>query len=54
MAEIKYKVYQIDSETLSKVKYFTDSSLEAVVAPVEIPDAFKPNDDLVESNYFTL
>ena len=54
MVDIKYKLYQIDSETLSKVQYFTDSNLESVVDPVEIPTAFRANEDLVELNYFTL
>jgi hypothetical protein len=54
MLEIKYTVYEIDSSTLSRVNYFTDSSLESIVDPVEVTTTFKPNEDLVELNYFTL
>jgi len=54
MSKIEYSIYGIDSNNLSRFKQLPNEDLEAIVEPVEVTNAFIPNEHFVELSYYTL
>ena len=54
MAEIVYNIFEIDSNSLSRLKYIPNQDLEQLVEPVSLPSSFLSGEDFVELSFFTL
>jgi len=54
MAEIVYNIFEIDSNSLSRLKYIPNESLTQLTEPVLLPSTFISGEDFVELTFFTL
>jgi len=54
MVEIKYNIFEIDSNNLLRLDVVSDENLKSYLEEVTVPGTFIPNEDFIELSYYTL
>ena len=54
MVEIKYNIFEIDSNSLLRLDVVSDDNLKSYLEEVTVPGTFIPNEDFIELSYYTL
>ena len=54
MVEIKYNIFEIDSNSLLRLDVVSDENLKSYLEEVTVPGTFIPNEDFIELSYYTL
>ena len=54
MANIKYNIFEIDADNLSRLEPIYDDNLKNILESVEVTGTFIPSEDFIELSFFTL